>query len=167
LPNPADSAERVDLIRTGIKELIATLDAGGARTIALIADATKQDGGDPRCLAKSPFILSTTCQVAPSIPLDSEARPYSPEINAAIRAAASDAVVTVIPQDGQADGCKTIVDGEFIYRDDHHLRLNLSAQTRMDLVKMFHFREALAQAIENMDGSGQLADHIRRGESLA
>jgi peptidoglycan/LPS O-acetylase OafA/YrhL len=42
--------------------------------------------------------------------------------------------------------CTTTVDGEFIYRDDGHLRRNLTEQAKLDLAAMLHFGDLMELA---------------------
>ena len=42
--------------------------------------------------------------------------------------------------------CTAIVDGEFIYSDSDHLRMNLKEQTNRDLAQMLHFRVLMRMA---------------------
>jgi SGNH domain-containing protein/acyltransferase-like protein len=48
--------------------------------------------------------------------------------------------------------CTTMVDGEFIYRDNDHLRRNLNAQTNLDLAAMLHFADLLELAKNGVTG---------------
>jgi hypothetical protein len=42
--------------------------------------------------------------------------------------------------------CTTTVDGEFLYRDDAHLRRNLTEQAKLDLAAMLHFGDLMELA---------------------
>jgi hypothetical protein len=42
--------------------------------------------------------------------------------------------------------CTTVVDGEFIYRDEGHLRRNLKAQTNVDLADLLQFGKLMELA---------------------
>jgi peptidoglycan/LPS O-acetylase OafA/YrhL len=64
-----------------------------------------------------------------------------------------DGVIVWSPVDGLCSdqSCATVVDGEFIYLDDDHLRTNLKEQTNLDLAKMLRFDDLMKLAKRKPD----------------
>lgn len=54
-----------------------------------------------------------------------------------------DGVTVMSPEDYLCDqaGCRTTINGEFIYRDAGHLRRNLAPETLRQLAQLLHFDE--------------------------
>ena len=63
-----------------------------------------------------------------------------------------DGVIVWSPVDSLCSerSCATEVDGEFIYLDDDHLRMNLQKQTNRDLAQMLGFHELMRLAKKNV-----------------
>ena len=57
-------------------------------------------------------------------------------------------VSMLVPQDFMCDGdgCPTILNGEFLYRDQNHLRRNLTAETTKQLIHRLRLTETLSNA---------------------
>jgi peptidoglycan/LPS O-acetylase OafA/YrhL len=154
-PALRDDHQGVSLLRNGIEQLSAELGASDRRNIVVVSDVARRLDLDLSCFINSSLPLRASCPEAMFVtPLHSRARLRQDETNAMIRSLPDQDrhLIAVIPQDAQCDqrGCRTVVNGEFIYRDNGHLRMNLTPQTEAELVKEFHLREALDAAVPKM-----------------
>jgi peptidoglycan/LPS O-acetylase OafA/YrhL len=151
-PPRLTSARRFfELVQDGIDELVTNLGASNRRKIIIISDVARRNDIALSCLTNSVLPLHASCPSDMLLtPLNAQIRNYQPEINDLIRALPSrdPDILTVIPQDAQCDpsGCRTSVNGEFLYRDTSHFRLNLSEKAKAELVMQFHLRDALELA---------------------
>jgi peptidoglycan/LPS O-acetylase OafA/YrhL len=148
-----DATQGLRLMGLGIDELVSALQTDGDRQIIVLSDIATADPAQLFCLADSPIILRAACPTQISFP-------PSAETNEMIRALSTHHrnLSVVIPQDAQCaeNGCRTFFSGEFIYRDGHHLRKNLSETAKRDLIRSFGLREVLESAVE---GHNSLVSH--------
>jgi hypothetical protein len=142
----------INLMREGIKELATSLGRDHSRQFLIISDVPPQ-GFDVGCLARSYLLLRASCPDTLFMKRTQEVRDQQPT-DAMIRALPTEIpnVSVSIPHDHLCglEGCTTVVNNEFIYRDAVHLRRNLTAETKIQLSNLLHLRESLEEAVDKL-----------------
>jgi hypothetical protein len=148
-PEQRSTAQGLRLIEEGLDELLREISRPG-RVVMLFGDVP-HIGYEP-----IPCVLSTDgalwrrpCTVDPTfIPASDYRARQSATIEVLRARAARWNAVAMIPGDRMcsADGCPTVLNGEFLYRDEHHLRRNLTPATIADLVAKLQLPSLLRSA---------------------
>jgi hypothetical protein len=139
------------LTELGIDELGKQVGLGHNRKMIVIADVAGRMNIDLSCLNHGRLPLRPQCPSEMFLtPNNAKTRRVQQSFNSMIRElpAHHPNIIDVIPQDAQCDekGCRTMVNGEFIYRDAGHLRMNLLPATLAKLSREFHLKQALEMA---------------------
>jgi peptidoglycan/LPS O-acetylase OafA/YrhL len=146
-PHLTDTQQYFELLEDGIGQLVTNLGISNLRKMIIISEVAHRSNVDLSCLSRSVLPLRASC---PSDMFVTPLRDRQSEIDDLMRAlpARNSNILTVIPRGAQCHqgGCRTSVNGEFLYRDGGHLRRNLGESAKLELVRQFHLREALERA---------------------
>jgi peptidoglycan/LPS O-acetylase OafA/YrhL len=140
-PEGFSAARSARLMRDGLQDLLPKI-AANDREVILLADVPRF-GFIPTSCALRPHLCRENVS---SIPWREYVFRQSPS-NDVLRAVAAHvpSVRVYIPADDlcSPDGCLTRLNGEFLYRDNSHLRRNLTRSTQSALSEMLHLRDLL------------------------
>jgi peptidoglycan/LPS O-acetylase OafA/YrhL len=138
----------IPLMLQGIKEMAASFPR---KQFLIISDVPRRQAFDVGCLARSTLILRPACPDAMFVtPSTAAVLQEQVGTDAMIRSlpATIPNVTVSTPHDRMCgpDGCATVLNHEFIYRDAAHLRRNLTLETKLQLSHLLHLRQSLEQA---------------------
>jgi SGNH domain (fused to AT3 domains) len=140
----------INLMREGFKEFTASFGLGNRRQFLIISDVPTREPFDVGCLARSSLLLRPSCPDTMFITKINSVYLQDQATDAMIRAlpTAIPNVTVSIPHDYlcTSDGCTTVLNNEFLYRDNSHLRRNLTAETKIELVNRLRLQESLQEA---------------------
>jgi len=135
-------------LEEALPELTAGLKVAEDRKILLISDISRRDFSNSDCLAGSRMLWRAECpRELFETPINAGQRIFQATTDAKIMdfAARTPNVVTLSPQSTMCDAtsCRTHENGEILYRDVMHLRMNLLDETRIALARRIKLKEAI------------------------
>jgi peptidoglycan/LPS O-acetylase OafA/YrhL len=144
-PDERATATGLELLTSGLDELLRALDG---RRVVLLGDVPHVGYEPIPCvLRRDSLLLRRPCDQDPSVIPRGDYDRRQGATDAILREAGTrPGATTLIPGDALCDarGCSTYLNGEFLYRDEHHLRRNLMPETvgllarRLNLARVLH-----------------------------
>jgi peptidoglycan/LPS O-acetylase OafA/YrhL len=143
------------LMHEGFRELVTNLGRDRNRQFLIISQVPIRQELNVGCLVRSNLLLRPSCPEAMFMtPTISSELQVEVPLDAMIRALPTELsnVSVSVPHDHLCglDGCTTVLNDEFLYRDSNHLRKNLTTETKFKLSKRLQLRESLQQAVANL-----------------
>ncbi len=150
---PGNYGARIDnpdlAFRSGLSELLDSIEAPGRR-IVVIADVPQTPMQDPvHCALAGADLWRRPCSpdVVPRAHFENRQRKVYDIIADVVSARADTAAVYPGDRLCQADSCMTSIDGEFLYRDQLHIRRNLTPQARREFADLIGLTAALEATV--------------------
>ncbi len=149
--SPSDAGPLIGGLRSleaALPELSSSFAIGDNRGLLLISDVSRRSFVNADCLTRGSLLWRAPCpREFSATPINTSQRIFQAETDAAILEYGKRAtnVVSISPQSVMcgATTCATSENGEFLYRDVMHLRMNLLDETRVALARRIKLKEAL------------------------
>jgi peptidoglycan/LPS O-acetylase OafA/YrhL len=152
-PNDRSDQHGLELLREAFDEFFRSLARPGLKFLVIGNVPPLMHYFNHTCLSNGGIILRFSHSPCPAEMLETPSTfraAYFEDVRTIIRDLPSRwaNVSVLIPQDFicTSRGCPNTLNGEFLYRDESHIRRNLKAETTEQLVHLLHLPEALAHA---------------------